>query len=616
MALLLVGPDRRDRSFWAPTEVSFKRTFQISLSSVLSPSAFFSSPDVRHTGRMAWRFLTSLVLLSAFMALFFKHPWWTAGGTTCLIVLLSTRLNVADHVIMAATRDKERERLLDFLEDRLHWMRKHCDEIVFIAHSQGGFLAHQLMARHGGRNQEKVIRMVGVGSGLKPIWILQQMRRPLVAVVAWMIPIASLCLTWGASPFIEPGNSEIAAGTLMHVQAITPSLAMPLIAHSSDFVTTMQNDVVEATNRILSGVLVVGEMTWERWTAIGVSVTLTIACGLILRFRILSEARTPLTLPSTNSSMQLVWEEYSSQHDVVGRMLLPTLPQGVEREATPVLGHPLSDHTAYFDSDGLLVRRLATGMLADLESSTSRGFGARPWAETVARYERTLRKQHDRRRCFQAVLMLWVASAALLPRVARGATLVEAAIGSWWFLAVATMALSTIFTWQGRKSHRELTAMLDAELRGEPQPKPPVRIVNPEHRTTATLALTLGTVCAFFGALGLTLLSDLQPTWNIHSPGAALLAAIIFATLAAATGSGYRVQRRWVLGAGLLACIPALTSSGPYSPDTPSWATTPGVVLAVVVLAATTVALISVSRARVVALPGPSSALGSGAVPH
>lgn len=612
--LLLVGPDRRDRSFWAPTETSFKRTFLSSLRDGLRPGAFLISPDFRHVARMGWRFLTSVVLLAAFTALLMEHPWWAAICAAVLIVLLGTRLNVADHVITAAARDQEREKLLDFLEERLRWMRTHCDKIVIVAHSQGGFLAHQLMARHGGRNQSKVVRLIGVGSGLKPIWLLQQIKRPLVWAVAWMLPIASLCLAWGTSPLIEPSNSEVAAGLLMQLKAIMPSLALPLAAQSPEFSTDMLHSMTESMKRVQSGLLLMGDMSWDRWAAIMVSAMLTLACGLIIRFRIRPAAKSLFALPPSKGPKQLEWKEYSSQHDMVGRMLLPSLPQGVEQEATPVLGHPLGDHTKYFDDDGLLARRLAAELLADVESSSRRSLGARPWAEIVARYEQALRKQHDRRRCFQGVLMLWVTVGALTPRMARGATIVEAVIGSWKPLVVATLVLSAVFTWRGRRSHRELVAMLDAELRGGPQPTPPVMIVIPERRIASTMALAIGAVFAFLGALGLSLLSRFQPTWNIGSPGAPMLAAIILAVLAGAAGSGYRVRRRWVACAGLLACLPALTSSGPLGSSAPAWATAPGGPLAGIVLVAVAIALIGLTRTRAVPLPEAPSSL-SAAVP-
>lgn len=605
--LLLVGPDRRDRSIWEPTGASCRRTFLRSLSDGLRPGAFLVSPDFRHIARMGWRFLTLLVLLAAFKELLTEHPRWTVGCAAVLIGLLCTRLNVADHVIMAAARSQEREKLLDFLEERLRWMQAHCDEIVIVAHSQGGFLAHQLMTRDGGRTQSKVMRLVGVGSGLKPIRLLQQLRRPLVWAVAWMLPTASLCLVWGASPLIEPSSSEIAAGMLMYLEATMPALVVPLGAQSPEFTSAMLDSVAESMKQVQFGLLFLGDMPWERWAAIVVSAALTLACGLTIRFRIRPKAETLFALPPSNGPQQLEWEEYSSQHDMVGRMLLPTLPRGVEQEATPVLGHPLGDHTRYFDDDGLLTRHLAAQLLADVESSTHQSLGAGRWAETVARYERALRKQHDRRRCFQGVLMLWVAAGSLTPRMAHGATLVEAVIGSWHALAAATVILSAAFTWQGRRSHRELVAMLDAELRGEPQPTPSVTIVIPQHRTAATLALAIGAMVSFFGALGLTMLSGLQPAWNVRSPGAPMLAAFILAVLAAATGSGYQVRRAWVAGAGLLACLPALASSGPLSSTAPAWAKAPGGPLAAIVLLTLTLALVSLSRARLVHLPEASS---------
>lgn len=601
--LLLVGPDRRDRSFWVSTETSFKSTFLRSIRNGLWPIGFLTSPDTRHMGRMGWRFLTSLVLLAALIALLSEHPWVAGAAAGALIALLSTRLNVADHVIMAAVRDQEREELLAYLEDRLRWMQAHCDEIVIVAHSQGGFLAHQLMARHGGRNQRKVIRLVGVGSGLKPIWILQQARRPFVAAVAWVLPLASICLAWGASPLIEPSSSEVAAGMLMQLTATTPSLALPLAAQSPEFGTTMMQGVSESLERIQSGVLLVGDMSWERWAAIAVSATLTIVCGLIVKFRIVPGAKAPFTLPTPDGAKPLEWHEYSSQHDMVGRMLLPTLPSGVEQEATPILGHPLRDHTTYFDKEGLLTRRLAAGLLIDVESSRRKRLGGRKWMETVARYEQALRKQHDRRRCFQAVLMLWAAFAVLVPRMARGATLVEAILAGWLPLGLMTVVLSVVFTWRGRRSHREMVTLLDAELRGEPQADPPVRIVPPEYRATTSLSLAIGALFAFYGALWLRVLSDLHPAWHIRSPGSPLLAAILLAALSAAACSGYRVKRRWAAGAALLAALPALTSGGPVGLQAPGWATAPGGSLAAVALTTVVVAVISLSRARVAPFP-------------
>lgn len=620
--LLLVGPDRRDRSIWEPTGASCRRTFLRSLSDGLRPGAFLVSPDFRHIARMGWRFLTLLVLLAAFKELLTEHPRWAAGCAAVLIGLLCTRLNVADHVIMAAARSQEREKLLDFLEERLRWMQAHCDEIVIVAHSQGGFLAHQLMTRNGGRNQSKVMRLVGVGSGLKPIRLLQQLRRPLVWAVAWMLPTASLCLVWGASPLIEPSSSEIAAGMLMHMKATMPALVVPLAAQSPQFASATLDSVTESMERVQFGLLLLGDMTWERWAAIAVSAALTLVCGLTIRFRIRPKVETLFALPPSNGPQQLEWEEYSSQHDMVGRMLLPALPHGVEQEATPVLGHPLGDHTRYFDDDGLLTRHLAARLLTDVESSTHRSLDAGRWAETVARYERALRKQHDRRRCFQGVLMLWVAAGSLTPRMARGATLVDAVIGSWQVLAAATVLLSTAFTWRGRRSHRKLVAMLDAELRGEPQPAPSVTIVAPQHRTAATLALAIGAVASFLGALGLTMLSGLQPAWSVRSPGAPMIAAFTLAALAAATGSGYRVRRAWIAGAGLFACLPALASSGPLGSTAPAWAKAPGGPLAAVVLVTLTLALVSLSRARLVHLPeassncSPSVATAGKALPH
>ncbi|MFJ8442396.1 lipase family protein [Kitasatospora griseola] len=536
------------------------------------------------------------------MVLLTKHAWVATVVAVVLVALLCTRMNLVDHVMTAAVRDQEREELLDYLEDRLQWMRERCDKIVIVAHSQGGFLAHQLMTRYGGRNQKNVIRLVGVGSGLKPIWILNQARQPFVSAVAWMLPMASACLAWGTSPLIEPSNSRIAAG-MMQLMETAVLLVLPLSVQSPEVDAAVMQGTGESLKHVQSGLLLVGDMTWARWVAIAVSAMLTISCAAIVKFRIMPRMNAPFALPTLDSSTRLEWQEHSSQHDMVGRMLLPELPPDVEQEATPVLGHPLRDHTAYFDRQGLLTRRLAAELLGDVEAFTPKRLGGQKWMETVARYERALRKQHDRRRCFQAVLMLWVAVAVLVPRMARGATLVDAVIKGWFPLGVATVVLSAAFTWRGRRSHREMIGLLDAELRGEPQSVSPVRIVPPEFRTAAALPLAFGALLAFYGALWLRVIADMYPEWQVTAPGGPLIASVLLASLAAAVASGYRVKRRWLAGAALSAALPALTSVGPAGEGVPAWAAAPGGALAAVVLAAVVVAVISLSRARVVLLP-------------
>ncbi|MYT27517.1 MULTISPECIES: hypothetical protein [unclassified Streptomyces] len=500
-ALMLIGPDRRDRAFWLGDGSPEERPFLNTLRGGLSLRAYFTSPEVRQMMRIGWRLLTLAVLFSALVGLATTHPWAAAVIAAVVIGVLCTRLNVADHVITAAARDTEREALLGYLEHRLRWLERRCDDIVIIAHSQGGYLAHQLLARDNGRNQAKVIRFVGVGSGLKPISILRQTQRPAVLLVSWLLPAASLCFSWGLLPLFS--DASVMAGVMKAMAGTTMLLAMPLITLTPERTSAQLNHALDAIRpQALSDYLPIDitGMDGTRWGLVAVGALITAGCAPLVRRFIRPVIQDSLNLPKGTSARELEWREHSSQHDMVGRMLLPPLPDQVEQEATPVLGHPLRDHTLYFSPDGMLVRQLAGDVLSDLETKT-KSFGAAEWQGKVARYTQALRKQHDRRRMFHGLITLAVAFAVLVPQLALGASLPGAVVRMWLPLGLVALFLSYIFTRRGRKSLRKMVAALDTELSGGPPHEPLLAIVPPTRRPVIVISLLLGSLFAAYGAV-------------------------------------------------------------------------------------------------------------------
>ncbi|MFE5738350.1 lipase family protein [Streptomyces celluloflavus] len=601
--LMLIGPDRRDHAFWLDDPSPKKRPFLSALCSGLNLWRYLASPDFRHFMRVGWRLLTLALLLSALVGLGAEYPWLSVGISLIVFVLLATRINVADHVITAAARDVERNRLLDYLESRLRWLEQRCESVVIIAHSQGGYLAHQLLTRDGGRNQEGVRRFVGVGSGLKPISILGQTRRPAVMVVSWLLPAASLCLTWGILPLTS--DAPMMSRIMKALAGATMLMAMPVAALASERGTMQFNGVVDSLRpHSVDDFLpfdVTGMEGW-RWALIGAGVLILLCCVPAVRRITKPAERSFLELPQ-GSRGKLDWQEHSSQHDVVGRMLLPVLPEGVEQEATPVLGHPLRDHTLYFAPDSILVRHLAGDLLADLQEATRQNFRAEEWQEKVACYSQALRKQHDRRRMFHGLLTLAVTFVVLIPRLALGASLPGAVLHAWLPLGVAAIILSYLFTRRGHKSLREAVAALDTELRGESSHKPLLAVLPPDRRLVTAVALTLGSFLAATGALWLTYIQQFLPQWQLSHPGAGLIGGVVLVVLAAATASGYRVKRRWALGAAVLTLLPPITSRVPHSPGLPTWAAAPGLASSATVVLLVSVAVIALTRAVPVALP-------------
>lgn len=66
-AVLLIGPGSLDRSFWAPTENSFKQTMLSSLRGFLRPGIFLATQTLT-----TW---PARGTPGAFTALLIEHPW-------------------------------------------------------------------------------------------------------------------------------------------------------------------------------------------------------------------------------------------------------------------------------------------------------------------------------------------------------------------------------------------------------------------------------------------------------------------------------------------------------------------------------------------------------------
>ncbi|MFC9089945.1 lipase family protein [Nocardiopsis dassonvillei] len=608
---LLVGPDRRDREVLLDHQVGrgnfgFRSVFLFAMRDLFTPG-----PEEQQMYRLGWRLLVLLVWTFAFISLVSVHPLALPVLILFLLAFLLSRYNVIQPVVTVAECDPDRETLLDYLEDRLDWLRGQCDEIVIIAHSQGGYLVHQLLARDGGRNQEKVVRLACIGSGLKPIWILRQTRDWRAALIMWLFPVASLSLTWGLIPILSPGLSAAASSLLVAVASLAVPLTVPIAAMEPMMMISVSQNMSEVWLWLVytSPFFTVSEMTLARWVAVVLAVGLTCLGAWLMRRSALSHRRDTLELPVTNRcSGPLVWQEYSSHHDMVGRMLLPTLPKEVEQKAVPVVGHPLNDHTRYFDPQGILVRILAGSLLVDLERTTRRNFGADAWNEQIERYATALREQHDRRRRFHGLLMFGMSLFLVIPSLAEGDNIFRVLMEIWPWFAAVTMSLSFLFTWRSHRSHRQLIDALDSELRGDPEIKYRVRIMPPGKRKWPTLLLLAAALFAFSGSMGMFIIGRLHSHGEALSAGGMLLAAMVLAVLSAAVASGYRIKRRWLVAVMALATssvvvAPVLTASAPTLTGLSGLVFVPGVSVAVAVALVTIGAAVRLTRSTPVPFP-------------
>lgn len=606
LLLLTVGPDQRDRKVLLDEQVGAEQRgfWEIFSASLRDP--FLWGPENRHLVRLMWRLLTLIVFMAAITAVALFHPLVAAGVLGCVAVLLSVCPNPVQQVITVSTHNEAREITIDLLEDRLKWLEAQCDEVVIIAHSQGGYLAHQLLLRGEGRNQTKVTRFVAVGSGLKPIWTLRHARNKFFVVVLWAVPAGMACMLWGTAPVLAPGLTASAAGLLDLGSSLVYLLAHPFVALTPEVMDMAFGGMSGMwwEQVLTSPVFTVAEMTVLHWVATLAGIGLGSLAGVLLVKRVLPNHREELALPTGHGRQEVMeWREYSSVYDMVGRMLLPALPQGVEQEPIPVLGHPVRDHTDYFNPRGMLSRKLAGSFLSDLERSTQQDLGADRWNETIKRYTTTLCEQHDRRRRFHALLMLGVAIVLLTLPIAEGNSLLGAVMGNWVQFAVAMVTLRVVFTWRGRRSHRQVVAALDSELRGTAEPTPLVRVLPLKSRALPSLALVGGALIALCGSAGLAVLGVMNSHVPVPQPGAMLLGAVYLLVLAAAVASGYRIKQEWLLFATLLTASPALLASAPVHSELPLWAVIPGVPAVFWVIASCVVAAFSLRRAVPTSLP-------------
>ncbi|MYT27518.1 MULTISPECIES: hypothetical protein [unclassified Streptomyces] len=101
------------------------------------------------------------------------------------------------------------------------------------------------------------------------------------------------------------------------------------------------------------------------------------------------------------------------------------------------------------------------------------------------------------------------------------------------------------------------------------------------------------------------MIQRLFPHWQLVHPGAGLIAGVLLVILAAATASGYRIKRRWALGAVVLVAISPLTAQVPHPAGVPTWAAAPGLPSATLIAVLVGIAVIALTRAVPVPLPAP-----------
>lgn len=247
------------------------------------------------------------------------------GACVLLWVLLRWRWDVIEHVRVASLG----ARALALIEERMvrdiDYVAERCDEVWIIGHSQGGYLAHRILAQRGRGRWPTVKKFTGLASGLRPIRLIASVQDHRWAWTGWLVltsmTIMLLAMVWG----YEPGGVINTEGSRILSLALLLGMVQPL--------------GIWGASPLSAAIL---ENAWpSQWAmlpilALGV---LVFASGVIVSRRVRRESTPIPAIPS-----RIIWEELTSPSDIVGSMSVPEIPTTALCRTIPSLRQPIGDH--------------------------------------------------------------------------------------------------------------------------------------------------------------------------------------------------------------------------------------------------------------------------------
>ncbi|QQM67278.1 lipase family protein [Actinomyces weissii] len=311
-----------------------------------------------------------------------------------LAILTHSRWNLAGHIKIASQISSARRKAMDQkLETELQRILSTAKTTTIIAHSQGGFLAHQAVNNN---RRLKVARFIGVGSGLRPISIISALddRRHLIA--AWLYLIFPFLLM---STFIFANHSPAWLQMLTFmIRVIRHTLQASLWPPSTPelLLGPLQPTASEIPDLSITSYL----PPPITWVLLALSIATALGFALILK-----RNRLPNIMP-LNQVQE--WLEITSPNDLVGRIPLPKLPSTCQQIEVAAQGNPLLDHITYFKPTSMTPRIIASKLLSDVSTKPFKDRAAD--SLSIATYL----QQRTRRRWRLATLLIWSPLAPLV----------------------------------------------------------------------------------------------------------------------------------------------------------------------------------------------------------
>ncbi|PSJ28906.1 hypothetical protein B7P34_09845 [Streptosporangium nondiastaticum] len=520
--------------------------------------------------RLLWRLLTLAVISTALVygiLLATRNMLVSVLLLALLAWFVRSRRNLLWHVRVAAIDKDRTQRLLMHLHQKVEWMERHCDEVIVVAHSQGGYLMHRLLSRTADRRHPKVRRFIGVGSGLKPISLLKTFDDSGIRPSLWGLIGTAPAGLWGLGPWIWQPLGWLVQTVLRWLYLVLQMTVTPLSAFDDAHVAELYRGAFATEwHRTLA---TVPSLHLDLAHEVAVVASIAIASLHIRLIRAALQAHPPHPLGLDHHRCRIEWREYSSPHDMVGRMLGPNLPDKVEQPWIAPVGQPLSDHTMYFHRTGVLPRRLAADLLGDLGLECQ----ADDWDQAVTWLDDVRRRHGARRRALHGLLIGTFATLLAAPQLFDRPSVLLAYLHAWLPLSLLLLSLTVLFSLLAHQSAHKAARHFTASLSGaapSPRTRWRVRIVPPRPRLLPTIAAATGGMLAVYGTIRYFLAAREYGDTRIWQGYPFLMPmGIGLLIIACASAAGYPVRARWYLGIAGLGCMALYSSPAPAALGSP-----------------------------------------------
>lgn len=310
--------------------------------------------EMRQWGPTFWRMCTFFGLLIGFVLIVnasMRHMWLliflSVVGIGALLYILTSDL--IGQVRVAALEDTQIQPALGRIRTALVNMESQCNEVWIIAHSQGGYLAHRVLAEDNDHAHPRVKRFTGLASGIRPIRLAMLARDVRSTLAGWLSIVASSMVTLLAVLVFTPGGMFSLSGTFGRIVEYSSRIfvqpGLIFLPGDNDVVTEMLRSV-NSQNFVQKDALF-----------LALSVVVILMCSRILRLR--KGVAVEAVIPSIPSS--IVWEEFTSASDLVGSMSVPPLPVAAKTVIVPGMRNSLIDHLlrSHLGKTGLFRVRIA-----------------------------------------------------------------------------------------------------------------------------------------------------------------------------------------------------------------------------------------------------------------